>query len=135
MKRYLCLLIIVLTLSGCAKLAHLRELLTLDALSKNQTKQNEYVEAADARFEKLLAAVREEKGGEYPDKAAVTEAFGKPVYVKDITEGGRTMERWLYRYAVYYSREKVYVYFDGDGRKVRWQLMPSKEKPKEVADE
>lgn len=126
-KKIWILIVMALSLCGCAKVAHIRQLLTLDGLSKNQARQEKYVEQVDESFEKMLEVVQNGRTAEYPDQKSILKNFGKPIYVKDVLKGGKMFEQWLYRYAVLYDKEKIYVDFNKDGKAVNWQLVPAKE--------
>ncbi len=126
MKRKMMLLCAVFVFSsGCGYLAHMRELLTLKRLSQNQDEQEKFVEETDKHFEELMEAVRSGAIGDYEDQEAVRRAFGEPIYVEELPPGGPAREKWLYRYAVHYDREKVYLFFDGDGGLSDWTLVPA----------
>ena len=122
MKKYLLLVLTVLILSylpGCAKLAHLEQLLTLKAVSDNRDAQKKFVEEQNKRFEELLEIVKKDSLRNYPDKKSILKNFGEPVFTRDIVRHGQPLELWLYRYATkYFGSEKVYLYFDETGKLV-----------------
>ncbi len=104
--------------SGCAKLAHLEQLLTLKAVSDNRDYQAQYVEEQNKKFEALLAAVKNNSLLEnYPHKKMIVKNFGEPVFSREVEHKGQSLELWLYRYATqYFGSEKVYLYFDETGK-------------------
>ena len=129
-KRIIIILISALLVSGCAKLTHLQELLTIKAYSDNQEAQAQYIKETDARFEKLLAAVSENRMDEYPTKTSIRRAFGWPILSRDITRNGEPQQQWLYRYAVRpFDSEKIYIYFDEAGAVMDIEYVPAPEAP------
>lgn len=112
-------LFLACALSGCAKLAHLQELLTLKGLSDNQAAQQKYVEKQDKRFEQLLEAVKANRMNEFSDQKAFLKAFGEPIFKKSTDTSG---QKWLYRYtAKLFGSEKVYLYFDQSGKLLNYE--------------
>ncbi len=130
MKRNFVLLIAFIFLSGCAKLTHLQELLTLKSYSDDQALQDRYIERQDRQFEELLQTVQGKKGlSEYPTKTSFMRHFGEPIYIKAMEKNGQVLEQWLYRYQMkYFESDKVYVYFDSQGNLVDWIYVPALEK-------
>ncbi len=119
----------VVFLSGCAKLAHLDDLLRLKSLSDNQAQQRKYVEEQNKKFEALLDIVKNNRIHEYPNKESFLKAFGGPIFAKKIQRDDKTLEQWLYRYAQKLSgSEKVYVYFDEAGNFVDFKHVKSENK-------
>ncbi|HCI44939.1 MAG TPA: hypothetical protein DE315_05355 [Candidatus Omnitrophica bacterium] len=111
-----------LVLAGCAKLQHLDQLLTLKAVSDEQTQMGKEIERQDARFERLVAAVEEGSIGGYKDQKSVTGQFGPPIFTETVQEDGRPLEVWVYRYAArFFDSPKVYLYWDQAGQLVRWE--------------
>ena len=56
--RILLSVILLFSLTGCAKIAHLPQLLTLKAIGDNKELQKQYVKRENQNFEKLLEAVK-----------------------------------------------------------------------------
>lgn len=111
---------------GCAKLTHLRELLVIKSYSENKDAQERAVQDQNARFRDLLEAVRHGGLGRYPDQAAFLQTFGPPVLREPDQVRGAEGERWLYREAVnYFDSEKVYLFFDREGRLAKWDHVPA----------
>ncbi len=118
----ICLIIVscvlVISASGCAKMQHLDQLLTLKGLSDEQAQMGKEIERQDARFERLVAAVEEGSIGKYKDQKNVQDSFGDPIYVTQ-TDG---LDVWVYRYAVrFFDSPKVYLYWDRSGQMVQWK--------------
>ena len=122
----------VVLLSGCAKLAHMNELLTLKAVSDQQAALDSYVEKQDGKFKLLLAAVEDRSIEKYKRKDAIVRKFGEPVFCENVEHKGEKAEFCLYRYTKkYFNSDKVYFYFDASGKLVDWEHIPlnADEKP------
>ncbi len=112
---------VIFLTAGCAKVAHMDQLLTLKSYSDNKEAQEKFVAAQDRNFEKLLEHLTGQEGLRLETRRQVTRKFGPPVFVRTVFQKGRHNELWLYRRAVgYFDVEKVYLTFDGEGRLVRW---------------
>ncbi len=134
MRKLFLFLGVLLAFTGCAKLAHLDQLLTLKAVGDNKALQKQYVDKQNQNFEKLLKVIEQDKLQEYSTQESVRRAFGDPIFVKEIQKDGRQQTKWLYRYPVRpFGSEKVYLYFDADGRLIHSEYI---EKPpaKDSAD-
>jgi len=130
MKIFVVLFLTLLT-CGCAKLAHLQELLTLKGFSDNQTEQTKYLEAQDKKFKALLAAVGDGTIGRFRSKKSFLRNFGDPILAHKVNRDGVIREEWLYRYArKFMGSEKVCVYFDASGRFVDFRHINPKESGK-----
>ena len=108
----------VLAVSGCAKLSHLRELLTLKSYSQGQDELAQYVDQRDAQFEQLAAAVQQGglRGATQQD---IHSRFGPPVYQGAAPSGQSWQEEWMYRrQAPFAASAKVYLHFDANQRVV-----------------
>jgi outer membrane murein-binding lipoprotein Lpp len=113
-----------LFLTGCARLQHLDQLLTLKDLSGEQDSLGRHVEEQDARFDALLRAVEDKTIGQYTDERKILKDFGEPVYREETTRGNQQLNRWAYRYATqFFGSPKVYLYLDPGGRLVRWEFI------------
>ncbi|MDP2652990.1 MAG: lipoprotein [Candidatus Omnitrophota bacterium] len=126
MKKILPLLTTVFVLSGCAKLAHLQELLTLKSYSEEKDAQTKFIESQDKKFEQLLAVVKSGRMGDYPDRKTAVKAFGVPVLARSVERAGQQQDECLYRYARgYLNSDKVYLYFDSSDRLTEWEFVPA----------
>ncbi len=125
MKKNIYLLSVIILFSGCTSSGRVERLLTLRALANEQKNLNAYVEKQDKKFENLLEVVRTGAMGQYADRKSVKRNFGDPIYVKKVEKNGKPQEEWLYRYATqFFNSEKVYLYFDGKGKLVKWKKQP-----------
>lgn len=122
MKRGIFLFVGLIYLTGCAKLQHLDQLLTLKDLSEEQDKLGRHIEQQDQKFELLVQAVKANQLERYPGKRHILKRFGEPVYSRPIERNGQALELWLYRYSTqFFDSEKVYLYFDSSDRLVDWE--------------
>lgn len=109
-------------LCGCAKLAHLEQLLTIKSYSDNKDLQEKFVSKQNEDFERLLQLVRAEGLNAYQTKKELCADFGPPVFTREVIHQGQSVEMCLYRYATeYWNSDKVYVYFDQESRLVDWE--------------
>ena len=124
-------LTIIFSFCGCAKLAHIDQLLTLKNLSDEQGRQEQYVEAQDKKFQLLLEAVKDKSIERYKSKGSIVRKFGEPVFCEARQKDGGTIDFCLYRYAKkFFDSQKVYFYFDPKGKLIEWQyLSPSELSP------
>ena len=127
MRRPFIILCVAFFFTGCSKLAHLDQLLTLKAMGQNKDEQAKFVKQQDQNFEAVLQAYRENRLSQYPDAKGIQKAFGAPIYVSEEIKDGVPRIKWLYRYSVKMaSSDKVYLYFSTDGKLLEWQYV---EKP------
>ena len=116
----------IIIFSGCAKLAHLQELLTLKAMSDEADKTDKYVKEQDRKFGLLLEAKKDGTIESYKDKKTIVKKFGDPVFCRNETKLNREVEECLYRYAKkFFDSEKIYFYFDSSGQVVTWEFHAS----------
>lgn len=127
MKKLIPILCVIFAFTGCSKLAHLDQLLTLKAMGENKDQQEKFVKQQDQNFEKILQAYRDDRLGEFPDAKSIQKAFGAPIAVSEEMKDGVNRIKWLYRYSVkMLSSDKLYLYFSTDGKLLEWQYV---EKP------
>ncbi|MCR4338110.1 MAG: hypothetical protein NUV91_09935 [Candidatus Omnitrophica bacterium] len=114
-------------LTGCAKIAHMQELLRLKSYSENKDLQAKSVEKQNQNFEKLLAAVQEDPPHQYSTERKFRREFGRPIFIKQKEKDGEIYNIWLYRYSTkFFNAEKVYVSFNQKGKLVSWEhVLPS----------
>ena len=111
--------------SGCAKISHLDQLLTMKSLSDDQTQQQKYVKDRYKKFKALLAAVESGNIKNYPDKKKFLKTFGEPIYTETIDRDKEKLEQLMYRYSTQLSgSEKVYVFFNTEGKLTDWKYFP-----------
>ena len=128
MKKIWPLVCSLFLLTGCAKLAHLQELLTLKDYSDDHDQQEVYIKNHDASFERLLVAVKNNSFNQFPDQKSFLKTIGKPILIKKVVLNGESMERWLYRYTrKSFDSPKVYLYFDQFQKLRQWEYFPRDE--------
>jgi hypothetical protein len=112
------LILMLLACTGCAEVQYLDQALTLKAYSDEKDAQKAFVQAQDARFEKMLQQARmPDVFGAYRNKAAFVREFGAPVFCRPAHD----LEECLYRRIVKPSESpKIYLYFNAQGALVRW---------------
>ena len=117
----------LLTLSGCAKLSHMDQLLTLKGLADEQSQMKKYVQEQDRKFDLMLNEVKAGTLDDYSNERKVLRTFGEPVFKEHVSEDGQELELWLYRYATeFFGSDKVYLYFDKDGNLVKSEYIEGK---------
>ena len=111
-----------LSFSGCTIVHNLDEILTLQNYSHEKDDQHRLVKSVKDHYDSLVKVIDAGQMGDYKDKASFEKSFGEPILKKDLSDG---QERWLYRYAIFrLAKDKVYVYFDHDGKLVKWERLP-----------
>jgi len=128
MKILSLLIIIIFMFTGCAKLKHLPQLLTLKSLGEGQADMDDYVKEQDAKFALMLEDIKKNEIKEHSHQNAIVRHYGEPVFKREITDQDDIKEEWLYRRAVeYFKTDKVYMYFDDKGRLIKWDYIPKPE--------
>ena len=113
---------VLLGLSGCAALDNLDELSVLGEYSREKSSQDRLVKSINDRYDLLTKVIAQGQISEYKDNVSFEHTFGGPILKEDWGNGG---QRWLYRYAIYrIAKDKVYLYFNHDGKLVRWEKVP-----------
>ncbi len=109
---------LMMTLTGCAKLEHLDQLLIIKDYSASKDLQRKEVNTQNKNFEKLLASLQEGNFSQrFSNKKKIKEEFGAPVISRGEERNGKEYEVWLYRYPTRYNDSpKVYFYFDQEGQ-------------------
>ena len=134
MRKVLSLGFILLFLSGCAKLQHMDQLLTLKGVADEQKRQQSYIEKQDKKFEQLRESVQTDKIKKFSNQKQIFSKFGQPIYSRSIEKNGQTLELWVYRYMVqYFNSDKVNLYFDSDGKLVESAYEPAVESHVDVS--
>ncbi|MDD4954816.1 MAG: hypothetical protein PHP17_02115 [Candidatus Omnitrophica bacterium] len=125
MRLFVCL--IVLLFCGCARLAHLDELLTLKSVSDSQRDIEIYLAKQEKGFTRLEGDIKNNRlrTGEF--KRAIIEKYSEPVLTeKPETEKNNIKEILLYRHPTnYFKSDRIYLYFDAEGRLASWELKPA----------
>lgn len=128
MKRTVAVVIVLsLSLSGCAQITHLKELLTIKRYSDNKDMQDQIVWQENDQFEELLGAIANNEIEQYRDKQSFVDHFGDPVLISQVERKGKPVECWLYRYPVRYFGSKVYCYFDSSDKLIEWEVIEAEQ--------
>ena len=132
--KFLTCLIVVICLSGCMKLKqvlYVRPLLTLKSSSEEGDTMDSYVQEQDMKFEALVAALYDGTLEHGLTQKKFKEGFGDPVMIENVTRNNQEMTLWLRRYTVrYWDSDKVYLYFDKDGKLQDWEFVKFVKKQK-----
>ena len=108
--------------SGCAKIVHLDQLLTIKAYSDNEDEKKQFIQASDKRFETLFHDLTAGRLAPATPREDVRKAYGRPVYERELGDGAEAGTLWMYRRQTDYSGgEKLYLYFDAQGGLLRWE--------------
>lgn len=126
--------ILVIFAGGCAKLQHLDQLLTLKALSDEQTQMGKEIKRQDLKFEQLIAAVQDGSIDRYKTQKSISGEFGPPIFTKKTEEVSGPVDIWIYRYsAEFFDSPKVYLYWTQSGELLRWEFAPVVSSPEVAA--
>jgi hypothetical protein len=133
---YLCSYLIFLT--GCTQLKqvqNLDQLLVLKEYSEEKEAQGKWIEQETENFNGILAAVRDGSIKNSPDRESIREQFGDPVIIENIEKDNAPVEQWLYRHPLQkLAFERVYLYFDSNGRLVRYEIVTPPNDGQKVVD-
>ncbi|MDE1920132.1 MAG: hypothetical protein KGI24_01650 [Candidatus Omnitrophica bacterium] len=109
-------------LSGCNVLNHLDELSVLGQYARESDDQQRLIRSNNEHYDKLVGVIKQGHIDAYKNEASFVYSFGRPILKKDLANG---VQRWLYRYAIYKTaKDKVYVYFDRNGKMIKWERLP-----------
>ena len=110
MKKIGILLFAIFVFSGCAKVKHLDQLLTLKGLADEQVVMNQYIEKQDQIFELMIEEAKAGTLDQYLNKKRILRTFGDPIFVKHVKKDDQELESWLYRYPMeFFDSEKIYL--------------------------
>ncbi len=119
------LLSIIFVFCGCAKVAHMDELLRLKSYSDEKDRQGILVQKQNKVFERLLAAAKSGELKKYPDDKSIFAVFGAPVFEKRLIVEQTPYTVWMYRYSTkLFGSDKVYLYFDLQGHFKIYDFFP-----------
>lgn len=114
---------VAVCLSGCAKIQHLDQLLTLKAMGEEGERLDKYVKVQDEKFKILVSDFENNRLAKGLPKKSVIKKYGDPIYEKPEVYQGREGNALLYRNAInkHFDSAKMYLYFDTDGKLWDWQ--------------
>ncbi|MDD4183235.1 MAG: hypothetical protein PHT53_05380 [Candidatus Omnitrophica bacterium] len=127
MRILVCLIFVLLC--GCAKLAHLDELLTLKSVSDNQRQIQIYLDKQEKGFNKLKEDIKNNRLKQGQFKRSIIDRYSEPVLTEEpAPENVGVKEILLYRHPTnYFKSERIYLYFDESGRLLSWELKPAED--------
>lgn len=118
------LIYLIFAVSGCAKVQHLDQLLTLKAMSEEGERQDKYIASQDKKFKQLLSDIQNNNLKKDLHKKAAVKKYGDPINETLATRQDQDTTMLLFRYAMKpFDSEKVYLYFDKDGRLIDWEYV------------
>jgi len=119
--------LIIILLCGCAKLAHLDELLTLKSVSDDQRQIEIYLAKQEHGFNKLKEDIKNNRLRQGELKRSIIAKYSEPVLTKEAEpENVGIKEILLYRHPTsYFKSERIYLYFDINNRLVSWESKPA----------
>lgn len=119
------LILSLLVFTGCAKVAHMQELLRLKGYSQNKDGQVSVVQEQNRRFEHLLVAARNGTLRQYSNQESIWTNFGQPIFDKKVKMENSVYQVWMYRYSTkLFGSDKVYLYFDSEGQLRMYDFFP-----------
>ena len=112
----LCLGLAATTLAGCSSIGHVDELWLLKQYGDETREMDEDVDAAEERFQGILADAQNGQLDQKLDRQTVRSRYGEPVYVQDPAEFHEAAEIWMYRRPVhFFESDQVLLYFNKEG--------------------
>lgn len=118
---------IAILFCGCAKLAHLDELLALKSVSDNQRQIEIYLAKQECGFNRLKDDIKNNRLKQGELKRSVIAKYSEPVLTKKaMPENVGVKEILLYRHPTnYFKSDRIYLCFDANNRLVSWELKPA----------
>ncbi len=113
------LILLLTACAGCAILDNLDGAMTLKELSQEKDAQDAFVKNHDAQFGRLWQQLQAPDSlKRYQRKVSIEQEFGSPIFCQN--DAG--LDRCLWRQIVDSGKNlKVYIYFDDQGKLVRWE--------------
>lgn len=102
------------------------QLLTMKGYADGQGRIARDVEREDRLFDELVHEIIEDRF-QYKKAGKIEKRFGSPIFKRPAMYQGRELEEWLYRYAKDFEGNKVYMYFDEQGKLVDFEYVNSKQ--------
>ena len=119
------LVIVIISLSGCTKVKHLPQLITLKSYSEEQESLEDFVHNQDDLFAQMLADIGSGDIKLYPTEEMITGKYGDPIYAREEQRDGMPVMKLLYRnQKEFFGSEKVYIYFDKKGQLLDLDYVP-----------
>lgn len=122
-KLYLCCVFVLI--SGCVPRFNTEAISVLKQLSKNQKEIDDYVQIQREGFLRLEQDILREKLYAGLPKQEIISRYGDPIYCSPSAEHEQKLA-CLYRQPMeFFSVDRIYLYFDADGRLEYWVLKPA----------
>jgi len=122
------LLAIMVLFSGCTKLKHLPQLLTLKKYSEEQEEINALVNEHDKKFKQMLAEINTGEIHQHKTGVDLKSIFGDPILIKKSSLKGNGVEIWLYRYSKgFFKKDKVYFTLSLIGEVISFEYVKGEE--------
>lgn len=125
MRIFVCLIVVLFC--GCAKLAHLDELLTLKSVSDNRAQIENYLAKQERGFNRLKEDIKNNRLEQGELKRSVIAKYSEPALTKEAgPENVGIKEILLYRHPTnYFKSDRIYLYFEINNRLASWELKPA----------
>jgi hypothetical protein len=122
MKIHLILFIIFIFVSGgCAILEHKEQISVLQGIEKSQKDIDDYMSKQTRGFNMLRYDIDNNRLTAGVSEGYVTAKYGDPVFDKAAEKNTAETRRLFYRDPLdYFSRDRMYLYFDEDGKLTGW---------------
>jgi len=123
-----CCLFLMFLLSGCStakKIQHLPQLLTIKHYADSKAQIEKDVEKQDRLFDELIQEIGNDPF-RYETADQIEERFGSPIFKRQKESHGKMLVEWLYRYQKVFDGDKVYMYFDEQGKLVNLEYVKQK---------
>ncbi|MDD5069507.1 MAG: hypothetical protein PHV17_02165 [Candidatus Omnitrophica bacterium] len=116
----------LILLSGCQVARNYSELKVLKELGKSQKEINAYLISQEKKFRLMKNDINRKELLIGTSKQDILKRYGDPVLAQALTGSGEETEMLLYRNPTdYFSSDKVYLYFDYQGKLLRYEYQPS----------
>lgn len=125
-KRILFFSLFILTISGCTVLRYYNELRTLKITGAGQKEIQDDLDQQTVFFYALKQDLKHDRLSMGMLKEEIVNSYGEPILIKEINGDSLAKYRFLYRHPTqYFSGDRIYLYFDGRGKLVRWEYLPA----------
>ena len=116
------IVVILFCICGCISIDDIRGLKTLKRVSGSQARQDKVIKIQEAKFQKLLKYIQNDKLRKGSSKKWVMSAFGEPSLVREIKDDAIRKEFIMYRHPdKFFGSERVYLYFNKDHTLIEWK--------------
>ena len=119
--------LVIVLLCGCAKVAHLNELLTLKRVADSQKQIEIYLAKQERGFNKLNEDIKNKVLVKGQLKRSIIAKYSEPVLTKvPEPENAGIKEILLYRHPTnYFKSDRIYLYFDNGNKLISWKVEPA----------